>query len=193
MTGHGEPAKHHAIRRRQIHGAVTSARHWAGYGWFMSFGTICPLITFLGSYVFHLTFVGAPVARVGYRFGIWTATLGQEPPRLNKKKGEDEGEGEPVAEAEGEDEAEKPPFAERIRPYTPPGVLERRGRPVPTAVRVIWFVLAGWWLGAVWVVLSWSVFLAPYPFLEVVAGLLDELPTAMTLAYPKPRRRGAPD
>jgi hypothetical protein len=35
------------------------------------------------------------------------------------------------------------------------------------------------------VVLSWSVFLLPYPFLETVAALLEELPSVMTLAYPE--------
>jgi hypothetical protein len=34
------------------------------------------------------------------------------------------------------------------------------------------------------VILSWSVFLAPYPFLDTVAALLAELPSVMTLAQP---------
>ena len=53
--------------------------------------------------------------------------------------------------------------------------------------RVLWFVLVGWWLGALWVLLSWSVFLLPYPFLDTVAALLEELPSVMTLAYPEAR------
>jgi hypothetical protein len=34
------------------------------------------------------------------------------------------------------------------------------------------------------VILSWSVFLAPYPFMDTVAALLAELPSVMTLAQP---------
>jgi len=60
---------------------------------------------------------------------------------------------------------------------------------VSTTVRVIWFVLAGWWLGGVWVVVSWSVFLLPYPLLDTVAALLAELPSVMTLAWPESSAR----
>ena len=45
---------------------------------------------------------------------------------------------------------------------------------------------AGWWLGAVWVVISWSPFLLPYPLFDTVAALLDEVPSTMTLAWPEP-------
>ena len=78
----------------------------------------------------------------------------------------------------------KKPLFERVRPYSPPGLLERRGRPVPLAVRVIWFLLFGWWLGFVWVVISWSPFLLPYPLFDTVASLLSEVPSVMTLAWP---------
>jgi hypothetical protein len=80
----------------------------------------------------------------------------------------------------------KRPFFERVRPYLPPGRLERRGRPFAMPVRVVWFVLVGWWLGAVWVVISWSPFLLPYPLFDTVAGLLREVPCTMTLAMPNP-------
>jgi uncharacterized membrane protein YccF (DUF307 family) len=142
----------------------------------MTFGTLLPLATFLISYVPHLTLVGAPIARAGYRFGIWLSTFGQDPPgkeKLDARKKNEAGE-------------ESKSFAERVRAYSPAGYLERRGRPVPFALRVIWFVLAGWWLGAIWVVLSWSVFLAPYPFTATVAALLGELPSVMTLAFDDP-------
>jgi hypothetical protein len=152
------------------HKAVAGAKHWAGYGWFMSFGTVLPLVVFLGSYVVYLTLVGAPIARAGNRFGIWLSTFGQEPPgkeKLDSRK--------PAGE-------ERKSVAERIRRYSPAGYLERRGRPVPLPLRAVWFVLVGWWLGAIWVVLSWSVLLAPYPFPATVAALLDDLPSVMTLA-----------
>ena len=73
-------------------------------------------------------------------------------------------------------------IAGRIKPYTPAEILERREEPVTLPRRVIWFVLVGWWLGGIWVVGAWSVFLAPYPFLDTVRGILSELPTVMTLA-----------
>jgi uncharacterized membrane protein YccF (DUF307 family) len=152
-----------------------SARHWAGYAWFMSFGTVFPLLIFLAGYVVHVTLVGAPIARQLYSVGIWTATLGQPPPKRRKEE----------AKPEPEEQADKKPFVERIRPYTPTVKLERRGKPVPFLLRVLWFVVFGCWLGAVWVVLSWSVFLAPYPFIQTVETLLGELPSVMTLAYPK--------
>ena len=69
-------------------------------------------------------------------------------------------------------------------PYSPPGLLERRGRPVSLVVRVMWFLLIGWWLGFVWIVLSWSPFLLPYPLFDTVATLLSETPSVMTLAWP---------
>jgi hypothetical protein len=152
---------------------IESAKHWAGYGWFMSFGTLLPLLVFLGSYLVHVTLVGAPFARIGYRIGIWLSTFGQKPPRLKRRE-------PPPERPEGE--TEKTSFAERVRAYAPGGIVERRGRPVPLLVRSLWFVLVGWWLGAVWVVIAWSVFLAPYPFLDTVATLLEELPGVMTLA-----------
>ena len=65
-----------APRRRSI----DSAKHWAGYGWFMSFGTILPLVVFLGSYLVHLTLVGSHPARSIDQFGIWISPLGQKPP-----------------------------------------------------------------------------------------------------------------
>ena len=37
-------------------------------------------------------------------------------------------------------------------------------------------------LGAIWVLISWSVLLMPYPFLDALRDLLDQLPTVMTLA-----------
>jgi hypothetical protein len=151
---------------------IDSAKHWAGYGWFMSLGTALPLVVFLGSYVVHLTLVGAPVARWLDRFGIWLSTFGQEPPGKDKLE-------------ERAASSAKKPFAERVREHAPPGYLERRGRPVAMPLRILWFVLVGWWLGAVWVVLSWSVLLLPYPFLDTVAALLRELPSVMTLAYPE--------
>ena len=66
------------------------------------------------------------------------------------------------------------------------GLLERRGHPVSLVVRVIWFVLVGWWLGFVWVMVSWSPFLLPYPLFDTVASLLSEVPSTMTLAWPEP-------
>jgi uncharacterized membrane protein YccF (DUF307 family) len=153
---------------------VTSAKHWAGYAWFMTFGTLLPLFIFLGSYVVHVTLIGAPVARMLYRFGIWFSTFGQPPPGAEKL-------------ATKTDEREGESFVDRVSRYSPARVLERRARPVALPVRVAWFVLVGWWLGAIWVVLSWSVFLAPYPFLNTVRTLLAELPSVMTLAYPAPR------
>jgi hypothetical protein len=140
----------------------------------MTFGTLLPLFVFLGGYVAHVTLVGAPIGRMVHGFGIWLTTFGQDPPGKEK------------LDARHKDE-EKKPFADRVRPYSPPGLLERRGRPVSFPVRVVWFVVVGWWLGIVWVVLSWSVFLAPYPFPDVVRAFLAELPCVMTLAYPEPR------
>jgi uncharacterized membrane protein YccF (DUF307 family) len=153
--------------------AVRSGGHWVGYGWFMSFGTVLPLFIFLGGYAVHLTFIGAPLARRIYRFGIWTSTLGQDPPGKDKVEAR-------LASAD------KKPFFERARPYLPPGWLERREKPVSTPARVVWFVLVGWWLGAVWVVISWSPFLLPYPLFDTVAALLGEVPCTMTLAQPQP-------
>jgi hypothetical protein len=155
-------------------GVVSSAKHWAGYGWFMTLGTLLPLFVFLGSYGVHVTLVGAPIARRLNRLGIWVSTFGQPPP----------GAGKLAAHKEGEDDES---FVDKIRSYSPARMLERRGRPVAMPFRIAWFVLVGWWLGAIWVVISWSVFLAPYPFLGTVAALLDELPSVMTLAYPAPK------
>src|SRR5262249_19556159 len=83
--------------------------------------------------------------------------------------------------------SDRKPLAERIRPFSPPGFLERRGRPVAMGLRVVWFVLIGWWAGGVWVVIAWSVLLFPYPLLDLIRSLLDDLPSVMTLAYPQPQ------
>jgi hypothetical protein len=138
----------------------------------MTLGTVLPLIVFLGSYLLQVTLVGAPIARTTNRFGIWISTFGMDPPGKDK------------LDSRKEDDNKKS-LVERIRPYSPPGIIERRGRPVPLLWRAIWFVLVGWWLGAIWVILSWSVFLAPYPFLDTVRDLLGELPSVMTLAVPE--------
>ncbi len=147
-------------------------KNWAGYGWFMSFGTFLPLIVFLGSYLVHLTLVGAPIARAANQFGIWLSTFGQEPPGKDRLDSRHQ-------------DATKKSFVERIRPYSPPGIIERRGRAVPLFWRAVWFIFVGWWLGAIWVIISWSVLLAPYPFLDTVRALLDEVPSVMTLAVPE--------
>ncbi len=170
MLVSGEPTHPKLERTRS---AARTGGRWAGYGWFMSFGTILPLWIFLSGYVVHVTLVGAPLARRIYRLGIWTSTLGQEPPGKEK------------LDARRAKSTKKPLF-ERIRPYSPPGILERRDRPVSLPARVVWFVLAGWWLGAVWVVVSWSVFLLPYPLFDAVRNLLAELPSVMTLSQPAP-------
>jgi hypothetical protein len=144
----------------------------------MTLGTLLPLFTFLVSYAVHLTLVGAPVARAGYRFGIWLATFGQAPP----------GKGKLDASKEGKSRS----IGARIKPYTPAEILERRDEPVPLARRAVWFVLVGWWLGGIWVVGAWSVFLAPYPFLDTVRAILAELPTVMTLAPVRTPQEAAP-
>jgi hypothetical protein len=138
----------------------------------MSFGTILPLIVFLGSYLVRVTLIGAPIAKTADGFGIWLSTFGQEPPGKDKLDSRQR-------------DPNKKSIVERIRPYSPPGFIERRGRPYALWQRTLWFILVGWWLGAIWVILSWSVFLAPYPFLDTVRALLDELPSVMTLAVPQ--------
>src|SRR5215475_3741731 len=128
----------------------TSSKHWACYGWFMSFGTFLPLVVFLGSYLVRLTLVGARIARAANGFGIWLSTFGQEPPGKDKLEAR-QGEGN------------KKSIVERIRPYSPPGCIERRGRPFALWQRSLWFIFVGWWLGAIWVLLSWSVLLMRTP------------------------------
>jgi hypothetical protein len=163
------------MERSRVRGAISSGERWAGYVWFMTFGTILPLVIFLLGYLVHITLIGAPIARLLYRLGIWTSTLGQEPPGKEKFEGR-------LQQGAG---ADKKPFFERIRPYSPPGLLERRGHPVSMTFRVVWFVLVGWLLGGLWVVMAWSIFLLPYPLLDAVRSLLDELPSVMTLAWPE--------
>ena len=153
-------------------GAVRKARSWGGYAWFMSFGTFLPLPIFVGGYLAHLTFIGAPLARRAYRFGIFLSTLGQKPPGADKLESRHKGD-------------EKKPFAERVRAYAPPGWVERRGEPFGTVTRAAWFVLVGWWLGGVWTLLAWSVLLLPYPFPDLIRKLLADLPSVMTLAQPE--------
>ena len=157
------------------------ARSWGGYAWFMSFGTFLPLPIFVGGYLVHLTFVGAPLARRIYRFGIFLSTLGQKPPGADKLE----------ARLEGEGDEKKKPFAERVRAVAPPGWIERRGRPFGTATRAAWFVFVGWWLGGLWTLLAWSVLLLPYPFPDLIRTLLADLPSVMTLAQPEPRQGGS--
>jgi uncharacterized membrane protein YccF (DUF307 family) len=159
----------------QAPGKVGKAKSWAGYAWFMSFGTVLPLPIFLCGYAANVTIVGAPLARQLYAFGIFLSTMGQPPP----------GAGKTDAKADGQ---HKKPFAERVRDHSPPGWIERRGRPVALPVRVVWFVLVGWWLGLLWVILAWSVLLLPYPFPELIRGLLAEVSSVMTLAWPETAR-----
>jgi uncharacterized membrane protein YccF (DUF307 family) len=152
-----------------------SARAWGGYLWFMSFGTFLPLPVFLVGYLAQLTFVGTPLALRAYRFGIFLSTLGQRPP------GADRLESRQTAANEAEDE-KKEPFAQRVRDKAPPGWVERRDRPFSQRARTLWFVFVGWWLGALWTGLAWSVLLLPYPFPELIRKLLADLPSVMTLA-----------
>jgi hypothetical protein len=135
----------------------------------MTLGTFLPLPMLLFGYVMNVTILGAPVAQQIYRFAIFSATFGQEPPGKEKL-------------AERAEASDKQPFAERIRPYSPPGVLERRGRPVTTLLRSVWFVFAGW-----------AVLLLPYPFLDMIRDRLAELPSVMTLAMPAPRSASRPE
>jgi hypothetical protein len=155
---------------------VQSAQHWGGYIWFMSFGTFLPLPVFVSGYIAQLTFVGTPLARRAYRFGIFLSTLGQKPPGADKL--------ESRHEKEQEGGEKKKPFAERIRAYAPPGWVERRGGPFETHTRTFWFVFVGWWFGGVWTLLAWSVLLLPYPFPELIRKLLADLPSVMALGRP---------
>jgi uncharacterized membrane protein YccF (DUF307 family) len=146
-------------------------RAWGGYVWFMSFGTFLPLPVFLGGYLADVTFIGAPLARVAYRSGIFLSTLGQRPPgadRLEARHGHDG----------------KKPFAARVREKAPPGWVERRATPFGTGSRVLWFVFVGWWLGGLWVLLAWSVLLLPYPFPDLIRKLLADVPSVLTLGPP---------
>jgi uncharacterized membrane protein YccF (DUF307 family) len=138
----------------------------------MTFGTILPLPVFLLGYLVNVTLVGAPLARRIYRFALFLPTLGQVPPGEDKVKAKTNARG-------------KKRVVERIRRYSPPGWLERRGRPMGMAARVAWFLLVGWWAGVIWVVIAWGVLLLPYPFLDLIRDLLDELPSVMTLAWLK--------
>jgi hypothetical protein len=113
----------------------------------MSFGTLLPLLVFLAGYVVNLTLVGAPLARRIYRFGIWLATLGQEPPGQDKLAAR-KAANEAKAAAAGEGSSKRS-LLKWVRYCSPPEVLERRGRPVALPVRVLWFVLVGWWVGGV--------------------------------------------
>jgi uncharacterized membrane protein YccF (DUF307 family) len=166
-------------KRQRLRDAARSGETWAGYAWFMSLGTILPLIVFIVGYAVNVTLVGAPLARQIYRFGIWLSTLGQEPPGKDKVEARKQA-AEKKSSAPG-----KKSWIERVRRYSPPNIVERRGRPVTMPARIVWFVFVGWWLGAVWVIFSWSLFLLPYPMLDEVAALLAKLPSAMTLAWPK--------
>ena len=152
-------------------------RSWGGYAWFMSFGTFLPLPIFVAGYIVHLTFVGAPLARRAYRFGIFLSTLGQKPPGADKLKSHHD-------EADGDEEQPKKPFAERVRAHAPPGWVEGRDEPFGTVTRVGWFAFVGWWFGGVWTLLAWSVLLLPYPFPELIRKLLADLPSVMTLGQP---------
>ena len=161
------------------HDGVQKAKSWAGYAWFMTGGTFFPLPIFLIGYVVNLTFIGAALAHWIYGSGLFVTTMGQPPPGEDKLKAR--------VEAGG-----KPSFAERVHAHSPAARVEKRDSPVPMTIRVIWFVLVGWWLGAIWVLIAWSVLLLPYPLLNVIRALLADLPSVMTLASPKtdefPRR-----
>jgi uncharacterized membrane protein YccF (DUF307 family) len=183
MTGE----KKAGSRRERAVGAARKGESWAGYAWFMSLGTILPLIVFLLAYAVNVTLIGAPLARVMYRSGIWLATLGQEPPGQDKLE---ERKAAKAKEAEASEGPAKESLTHRIWRYSPPAVLERRGRPVSMPMRAVWFVFVGWWLGAVWVLITWSLFLLPYPMLDAVAALLAKVPSVMTLAWPDTAQSG---
>ena len=151
-----------------------SAGAWLGYGWFMTGGTFIPLPIFLSGYVINLSLIGAPLARQLYTLGLFLTTMGQPPPRVDRQKDES-----------SEEKEEKESFIERVHRHSPPARLQRRGRPVSLPVRALWFVFVGWWLGALWVIMAWSVLLLPYPFLNLIRDLLNQLPSVMTLAYPE--------
>jgi uncharacterized membrane protein YccF (DUF307 family) len=168
-------------KRERARHAARKGGSWAGYGWFMTLGTILPLIVFIGGYVVNVTLVGGPIARRIYRFGIWLATLGQEPPGQEKFAARKAAKEAEEASSEGPD---KKSLIQRIGYYSPPEVLERRGKPVSMPIRVVWFVMVGWWLGVVWVIISWGLFLLPYPMLDAVSAMLAKLPSVMTLAWP---------
>lgn len=170
----GQPLEPH----RGKHLSAARVRSVVGYAWFMTGGALFALPIFLAGYALNVTLVAAPVATRVYRMGLFVSTMGQPPPGGDrpKKSGTTD---------------EKKPFVERIRPYTPPGFVERRGKPVPVPVRAIWFVLVGWLLGAIWVGLAWSLLLLPYPLLAAIRSMLDDLPSVMTLALPASAPRPA--
>jgi hypothetical protein len=156
----------------KTHARVQKTKSWAGYGWFMTGGTFFPLPIFVAGYIVNLTFVGAALARLIYRSGLFVTTMGQPPPGQEKLAARTQSGG-------------KPSFAERVHAHSPAAHVEKRDSPVPYAIRIVWFVFVGWWLGAIWVIIAWSVLLLPYPLLDVIRALLADLPSVMTLATPK--------
>jgi uncharacterized membrane protein YccF (DUF307 family) len=163
-------------RGERLRRAVRAGESWAGYAWFMTLGTVLPLVVFALGYLVNLTLVGAPFAKRTYRFGEWLATVGQKPPGQDRVD----------ARLEGSQSGprRKRPWVAHVRRLTPPELVRRHGRPFPLWMRVLWFLFVGWWLGAIWILVSWSPFLLPYPVPDTVRRLLDELPSAMTLASP---------
>jgi uncharacterized membrane protein YccF (DUF307 family) len=151
----------------------TTGKSWAGYGWFMTGGTFLPLPIFVGGYLVNVSLVGRPLAERIYRGGLFLTTMGQDPPGKDKLEARAE-------KADGDKES----LPKRLRRYTPPGLLARREKQVPVVLRGLWFVLVGWWLGALWVIVAWSFLLLPYPLLDAIQGMLNDLPSVMTLALP---------
>ena len=63
------------------------------------------------------------------------------------------------------------------------GVTYLRGRnldQLPLMVRVIWFLLVGWWLGAIWMAAAWLVSL-PIITLPLGIWMMDRIGGVMTL------------
>ena len=159
-------------QKEQKHGRPVRA--WGGYAWFMSFGTFLPLPVFVGGYLAQLTFVGAPLARRAYRFGIFLSTLGQRPPGADQLE----------SRHHGDEEKKKPVRAAHPRPRAARlGRAARRAvllRGPSCLVRLRRLVARG----RSWTLLAWSVLLLPYPFPELIRKLLADLPSVMTLAPP---------
>jgi hypothetical protein len=111
---------------------------------------------YLAGWLVSLSVVGLDRGQRMFDRAVWFATRGAPPP----------GQKDMYERAVGTDPV-------RLAPA-------RRQRPL--ALRILWLVLVGWWLGAGWVLACWAMQWPPYPFTVLSVKLARRVPEVMTLA-----------
>jgi hypothetical protein len=124
--------------------------------WYYAVGWWSIGVFYLAGWLASLSVVGLDRGQRMFDRAVWFSTRGEPPP------------------------GQKGMYKRAVD--TEPVRLAPAHRQRPLALRLLWLVAVGWWLGAGWVLACWAMQWPPYPFTVLSVKLARRVPEVMTLA-----------